>query len=371
MSPVNLWITTSRMKKPGRSGVKSQARRLNGSASSCAGLTSGASAAGVSAAGESPPGRRRCTGGGPHRRTPRRGRPIERRTAATSASEPTPRLERQARRGQRVRSVSADRVVAAGVPRVAAGDPPGAHPGAPEEAVLLDRLLGVARAGRLVAAARRAATRTGSDRRGSARCRPASRDSPAPPSTPPRCEEFGASAPTRSRWSALDDRRPGDDQDVPAGLERGRHRPDRLAEPSPDAVPDHGAAERRPVARPNRVVSRSVRRNRAARSGWDRMVPAPGAPRSPAGERASRAAAVRAAPAVRPSGASDRGPGVRPGRGVRPSSSCGRGSRAPWRDGASWAGRSASSGLRAILSIRPRGSSVIDPGRHANAPSAR
>jgi hypothetical protein len=36
--------------------------------------------------------------------------------------------------------------------------------------------------------------------------------------------------------------------------------------------------------------------------------------------------------------------------------SSGRGSRVPWRGGASWAGRSASSSLRAILSIRPRGS---------------
>ena len=47
----------------------------------------------------------------------------------------------------------------------------------------------------------------------------------------------------------------------------------------------------RPVARPNRVASRSVRRKRAVRSGWDRTVPAPAAPRSPADGRASRDAA--------------------------------------------------------------------------------
>ena len=48
---------------------------------------------------------------------------------------------------------------------------------------------------------------------------------------------------------------------------------------------------------------------------------------------------------VRPSAASDREPAERRGYGDPLSSSSGRGSRAPWRDGASWAGRSASSGL--------------------------
>jgi len=35
-----------------------------------------------------------------------------------------------------------------------------------------------------------------------------------------------------------DDRWPGDDEDVPAGLERGRHHPERLAESTSDPVPD-------------------------------------------------------------------------------------------------------------------------------------
>jgi hypothetical protein len=48
-------------------------------------------------------------------------------------------------------------------------------------------------------------------------------------------------------------------------------------------------------------------------------------------------------PVVRPSAASDREPAGWPGYGDPLSSSCGRGSRVPWRDGASWAGRSASS----------------------------
>ena len=41
----------------------------------------------------------------------------------------------------------------------------------------------------------------------------------------------------------LDDRGPGDDEDVPAGLERGRHHPERLAESPADPVPDDRSAE--------------------------------------------------------------------------------------------------------------------------------
>ncbi len=41
----------------------------------------------------------------------------------------------------------------------------------------------------------------------------------------------------------FDDRRPGDDENVPARLERGRHRPEHLADPASDAVPDHGSTE--------------------------------------------------------------------------------------------------------------------------------
>jgi hypothetical protein len=62
---------------------------------------------------------------------------------------------------------------------------------------------------------------------------------------------------------------------------------------------------------------------------------------------------------------------VRQGCGGPRWSSSGRESRAPWRDGASWAGRSASSKLCAILSVRTRGSTILDPWRHANAPGAR
>src|SRR5437867_1712461 len=40
-----------------------------------------------------------------------------------------------------------------------------------------------------------------------------------------------------------DDGWPGNDEDVPAGLERGRHHPECLAEPATDAIADHRTAE--------------------------------------------------------------------------------------------------------------------------------
>ena len=41
----------------------------------------------------------------------------------------------------------------------------------------------------------------------------------------------------------LDDARPGDDEDVPAGLERGRHHPERLSESAADPVPNDRASQ--------------------------------------------------------------------------------------------------------------------------------
>ena len=64
---------------------------------------------------------------------------------------------------------------------------------------------------------------------------------------------------------------------------------------------------------------------------------------------------------VRPSAAFDRGPVVLRSRVDRRESASGLGSRVPWRDVASWAGRSASSGLSGILSCRPRGDLVSTP----------
>lgn len=58
---------------------------------------------------------------------------------------------------------------------------------------------------------------------------------------------------------------------------------------------------------------------------------------------------------IRPSAASGLGRGGRPGSVDRRSCASGLESRVPWRGGASLAGRSASSRLRVILSMRPRG----------------
>ena len=41
----------------------------------------------------------------------------------------------------------------------------------------------------------------------------------------------------------IDDRWPGDDENVPAGLERGRHHPERLSKPTPDPVANDRAAD--------------------------------------------------------------------------------------------------------------------------------
>lgn len=64
---------------------------------------------------------------------------------------------------------------------------------------------------------------------------------------------------------------------------------------------------------------------------------------------------------VRPSAAFDRGPVVLRPRVDRRESASGLGSHVPWRGVASWAGRSASSGLSGILSCRPRGDLVSTP----------
>ena len=58
--------------------------------------------------------------------------------------------------------------------------------------------------------------------------------------------EEPAQRPDQGRVVGVDDRWPGDDEDVPAGLERGRHHPERLAKPAPDPVPDDRPAELAP-----------------------------------------------------------------------------------------------------------------------------
>ena len=60
-----------------------------------------------------------------------------------------------------------------------------------------------------------------------------------------------------------DERRPGDEEDVPAGLDVRLERPQHFPDPPPDRFRTTAPAGARPVAMANRVISRSVRRIRA------------------------------------------------------------------------------------------------------------
>jgi hypothetical protein len=253
---------------------------------------------------------------------------------------------------------------------MATGNPPGAHPAAADQAVFLDRLLGVAGTRGLIAARRRQPAEDDSiePNEPDADCL---HEVVGPPSTPPRVNSRRR-VPTSASWSAstsggramMRTSQPGwNEGAITLSASRSR-RLTRLRTTAPPSL--------RPVDSPNRVVSRSVRRKRAMRSGWDRLVPLLWiAAKSCGRESITSRRGSGPRPSVRPSVASDPVPAERPGRGVPRWSSSGRGSRAPSRDGASWAGRSASSsGFCAILSIRPR-DSTCDPKRHANAPGAR
>lgn len=132
----------------------------------------------------------------------------------------------------------------------------------------------------------------------------------------------------------------------------------------------------RPVASPNRVVSRSVRRTRTARSGWERVVPSLWSAAKSCGrvsitsrDRQSDWAGSR--PSIRPSAACGRERAERRSRAARRSSSFEPGSRAPSRDVASWAGRSASSGLRAILIHAASGPCRVLPRKPSNDTTTR
>jgi hypothetical protein len=250
---------------------------------------------------------------------------------------------------------------------MAARDPADTHPAALEESVPLDRLLRVVRAGGLIAARGRHPSEH----------EPVDVDEPdpdalhlldAPPTTPPRWR-VRRSVSTNTAWSAsttagramMRTSQPGRNE---AAISRSASRSRRRTRFLITAPPI-----RRPVAKPNRVVSRSVRRNRAVTRLLDRTVPCSWTAENSGRRESITRRGRRALAPLRPSDASDRVPVERPGSGDRPLSSCELGSHVPWPDGASWAGRSASSGVRVILSIRPRGTwSVDDPGRHANAP---
>jgi hypothetical protein len=254
---------------------------------------------------------------------------------------------------------SADRVITTWVPGMATGDPPRAHPAASEQAVFLDRLLGVMRTRRFEPTTR------GQPREDE----PVEPDEPdpdtfqpaEPPSAPPLAR-VRRSAPTIASWSAvtIDGRammrtsQPGWNEGAITLSASRRRRRTRLRTTAPPRF--------RPVDSPKRVVSRSVRRNRAVRNGWDRVVPLPwNAAKSCGLESITSRGVFEPRPIVRPSAAFDRERDVSPGpAGHRPTSSW-RGSRAPLRGDASWADRSASSGLFGILSIRPRGRQSLTP----------
>ena len=111
----------------------------------------------------------------------------------------------------------------------------------------------------------------------------------------------------------------------------------------------------RPVESPKRVTSRSVRRTRTTSREWDLTVPPPcNAAKSSGLESITRRGGLWPRPSVRPLASSVRERGGRLELGVLRTSSSGNGSRVPWRDGASWADRSASSD-GVCLSIRPQG----------------
>jgi hypothetical protein len=248
----------------------------------------------------------------------------------------------------------ADRVVTAGMTWVAPADAADPHPAPLQQSVPVDRLFRVARAGWFVPAARRHPGKED----------PVELDEPdpdpfhvavGPPSTPPRWRSR-PSAPTKASWSEstiagramMRTSQPGWNEGAIA-LSASRIR--RLTRFRTTAPPSF-----RPVDSPNRVVSRSVRRNRAEKSGWDRLVPEPwSAAKSCGRESITSRGGYVPRPSVRPSAASDREPAGRRSRVGRRRFASERETRAPSRDGASWAGRSASSsGLCAILSVPPR-----------------
>ena len=174
-----------------------------------------------------------------------------------------------------------------------------------------------------------------------------------------------SSAIASSTWLAVDASRPGHEQDVEAAAGCAasiacRH----VADPAADAIADDRAPEALDSSRCRSVVpspfGSAVDRALIRRS--ERTRPIARRPRSRSRIAASRAPCSRAG---------DRGgprqtvsfcgpwPAGRRAPSDRPWTSCGRGSHAPSRDGASWAGRSASS--RGVGSLAGSMWSVSDP----------
>ena len=148
------------------------------------------------------------------------------------------------------------------------------------------------------------------------------------PPRPARLPARAAGPVPGQRVLRADDRRTGDQQHVPARPQRWEQRPDRLPKAAANTIPTTAEPRARLVARPNRVVPRSVRRTLAERR-CERIVPRSWSAEKSCGRVSISSRGRGPRPAVRPTGACDREPGARPGCGVRPPSSCGRESRAP------------------------------------------
>jgi hypothetical protein len=237
---------------------------------------------------------------------------------------------------------------------MAAADAADSHPGPFEQPVPINRLFRVARTRGLVPAARRQPRKENPVEPDEADTDPF-HVAVGPPSTPPRWRSR-RSAPTNASWSLstiagramMRTSQPGWNEGAIALSTSRRRRRTRFRTTAPPSL--------RPVDNPNRVVSRSVRRNLAEKSGWDRMAPAPcSAAKSCGRESITSRGGLLPRPSVRPSAASDREPAGLRSRDGRRRFASGREIRAPSRDGAFWAGRSASSsGLCEILSVPPR-----------------
>src|SRR4029078_5407769 len=263
------------------------------------------------------------------------------------------------REGHRRAASLADRVIPTRVPGVTSGDPLGPHPAPLDQAVFHDGLLGVVRTRRLEAARRRKPREDD----------PVELDGPDPdllhrldpPTTPPRTS-VRCNAPTTASWSAptmpgramMRTSQPGWNEGA-ITLSASRSRRPTLFRTS--ALPNL-----RPVEIPKRVAGRSVRRNRAESRGWDLVVPFSWIAAKSCGRESIASRGDREPRSVvRRSAASGPELAAQPGSGVPRSSSCGRESRAPWHDGASWAGTSASSG---------RSCDPLDPTSGTVAPSS-
>jgi len=191
---------------------------------------------------------------------------------ATSASS-SPRAAQRARDIDRFVGdvILANRVVAARIPRVAAGDSTHSHPAPSKQTVLADRLLGIYRAGRLEATDRRSPgkqTAIEPDKPDADRFHGTVR----PPRTPPRRRRW-CTAPVNASWSAamtggramIRTSQPGwNEGAITLSTSRSRRRT-RFRTTAPPSF--------RPVDSPKRVTSRSVRRTLTTSIGWDLTVP--------------------------------------------------------------------------------------------------